>query len=366
MKPAARKTILAMHRWAGLTVGLVALFLALTGLTMAFRAQLEPVVDANLLARAECAAPVPLDALVDRARAAYPGKAVTRIDVLDAPPGATVVRFADRMGFYFDRCSGEVVAQRNAWGGFFGFIEQVHKFRFISEESKVTETIGGTVAVLVALLVFGGVLLAWPASLRALKTQLKPRLDPSSRVFDVVLHRSTGTWIFAVLLLSTTAALMFTFDWAKHAVFTLTGSSLPAPRPAASTGSGTLPFEGLLVKARAAIPGAARIFIAPPKKPTDSVEIFAVGRDAPHMYARDYVYLDPHDGTVLRSAPFALSSPGNKTYRWLQAWHTGRAGLIFQLLLVAGMAGVPVMAFTGIRSYLRRRSNTPSPSGERT
>ncbi|TMG88658.1 MAG: PepSY domain-containing protein, partial [Betaproteobacteria bacterium] len=38
---ALRKTILQVHRWTGLTLGLVAVFLAITGLAMVFRSQLE-------------------------------------------------------------------------------------------------------------------------------------------------------------------------------------------------------------------------------------------------------------------------------------------------------------------------------------
>jgi uncharacterized iron-regulated membrane protein len=356
MKPQMRSAILLGHRWAGLTVGMVAVFLALTGLTMSFRAQLEPVVDAHLWSRAPCASRMPLDALVDKASVAHPGPAVARVETIDMQTGATVVRFSDRVGVYLDPCSGETLAERNPWGGFFAFIEQVHKFRFITENGEVTEFIGGSVAIGVFLMVCGGVALAWPATRRALKAQLRPRLDPKSRGFDLVLHRSVGTYVFAVLLVSMSAALMFTFDWAKHAVFAITGSSLPAPRPAAPPAKGMLPLERFAAQARLTIPDIRQLFITLPRKAADPVEIYALQRSAPHAYARDYLYLDPRSAAVLRYDPYEASGAGNKVYRSLQGWHTGRAGVFFQLLLVAGIAGVPVLAFTGVRNYWRTRA----------
>ena len=58
----------------------------------------------------------------------------------------------------------------------------------------------------------------------------------------------------------------------------------------------------------------------------------------------------------MRFEPYATSSVGNRIYRWLGSLHTGNVGgLPVQLLLFAGILGVPVLAYTGIRSYLRRK-----------
>jgi vanillate O-demethylase ferredoxin subunit len=87
----------------------------------------------------------------------------------------------------------------------------------------------------------------------------------------------------------------------------------------------------------------------------DAVEIYAIERGAPHPNARSYVYLNPYTADVLRFEPYAASSAGNRIYRWLGSLHTARVGgLPVQLLLFAGILGVPVLAYTGIRSALRR------------
>jgi hypothetical protein len=68
-----RKAILPLHRWAGLTLGLLMAWLALTGAAMVFAPQLRSMVDHQLQVVPACTQSLPLDALIDRARAAHIG-----------------------------------------------------------------------------------------------------------------------------------------------------------------------------------------------------------------------------------------------------------------------------------------------------
>lgn len=73
MRATIRKRILPLHRWAGLTVGLVVVWMAITGAGMVFRTQLAPVLKPELLVVEFCNVRLPLDALADKARATHPG-----------------------------------------------------------------------------------------------------------------------------------------------------------------------------------------------------------------------------------------------------------------------------------------------------
>jgi vanillate O-demethylase ferredoxin subunit len=340
-----KKTVLVGHRWAGLTIGLAAAFLALTGLTMAFRAQLEPQVDARFLDRTPCDARLPLDTLVAHAKAAHPGKALQRIEVPDIRTAATVVRFADREGVYLDACSGEVLGQRSPWGGFFGFIEMTHKLRWITEDGDVTEKIGSTIAMLVVLMACGGLFLAWPASRRALNMIVKPRLKPGNRAFDLLLHRSVGCYVFIVVVTSMVCSLSFTVP-------------PPPTKPPARGPGNALSLEQFLQKMRALVPDLRTAQLTPPRKQGQSFEVYAVERGAPHAYARSYAWFEPATGETLRFEPYADSSAANKAWRWMSALHTARAGILPQIVLFMGILGVPVLAFTGLRSFLRTRRAT--------
>jgi vanillate O-demethylase ferredoxin subunit len=271
---------------------------------------------------------------------------------------ATIVRFADREGIYLDACSGQVLGQRTPWGGFFGFMEQVHKLRFITENGDVTELVGGTIAILFASMVVGGVILAWPGTLRALKATLRPTLKPGTRAFDLMLHRSLGSYVFVVLLVSMLGSLTFTFGWARATINAVTrsGSPLPKPRPRAAAGS--LPLEDFLRRARGLMPSMGLAILTPPRKPTEALESTrsTATRPTPTPAATRT--------SMRRAASCCASSPtrrraGEQGLRWMGALHTARAGIALQLVLFLGILAVPVMAFTGIRSYLGRR-RTPS------
>lgn len=347
-------------------MGLVAVLLAVTGLLMVFRPQLEPVVERGLRDVGSCHARLPLDELIASARRVHPDGALTRIEISEGGHGATVIRFADATGVYLNPCTAGVLGQQRQWGGLFGTIEQWHRLRFV-DNSDTTELVGGSVSLLMALvMVAGGIVLWWPPSLRALRSTLKFQWHLSGRAFERSLHRTVGTYAGLILLMSALTSLTFTFDWARNALFCATGSRLPVAKPAiAVTGAAMLPAETFIGRTLSMLPTAREITLTYPRNGHDAVEIYAVERGASHPNARSYVYLNPYTGDVLRFEAYAASSRGNKAYRWLGSLHTGKVGgLPVQLLLFAGILGVPVLAYTGIRSTLRRKS--PSAKDGRT
>ena len=352
-----RNSVLTIHRWTGLTVGLILVFLALTGVSMAFRSEIEPIVDAGLLqVNSRCASRLPLDDLAARARLSHPGETVAQVET-STGPGPTIVRFADMNGVYFDACTGHVLGQQNRWGGFFGTIEWLHRLRFVGD-TDVSETIGGSVAfVALVVMVAGGLFVWWPRTWKAFRNGIKFRFNLRGRAFDMSLHRSAGFYVAAVLLLSTTTALTFTFDWARGAIFAATGTK-PMPRkPVLEPSKAPLaPLEAMLASTLRAVPDANDIQIILPRKPRDSVEVQVVEDGAPHKEAKTFVFLQPASAQVIRVDSYAASGLGNKIYRFLGALHMGAiGGPPVQALLFMGILGVPLLAFTGFRSYLRGR-----------
>jgi uncharacterized iron-regulated membrane protein len=97
---ALRNGILRVHRWTGLTVGLIAVYLALTGLAIVFRPQLEPFADRALREVPACSTRLPLDDLIARARAERPGAKLLQVESFEGGYGATIVRFTDQQGVY--------------------------------------------------------------------------------------------------------------------------------------------------------------------------------------------------------------------------------------------------------------------------
>src|SRR3984893_17513677 len=79
--PTVRTLVLQAHRWTGLTVGLVLVFMAITGSLIAYRPHLEPIVNSELLTVPACANRVALDTIAAHARAAHPAGEIEYIRI---------------------------------------------------------------------------------------------------------------------------------------------------------------------------------------------------------------------------------------------------------------------------------------------
>ncbi len=352
-----RQAILRIHRWTGLTVGLAILFAAITGLVLLFRPQLEPLVDADVRRAAACGTRVALDTLIDNARATHPGVAIRQIEISEGGFGTTIVRFADTFGVHFDPCTGAAFDARSRWAGPFNRVEQLHRWRFLAD-ADVAETITGSVALTCALAMgLGGITVWWPSTRRQWKGAWKLRPGLKGAAFEINLHRTYGAYAAVILIATTLSAQTLAFEWPRRLIDAVTGSPAHAKKPAASTASGTpQPMEALLTRALAAVPAARDVTLSGPRKAGESVEAIIIERGAPHPNARTLVSLDPYTGAVLRVQPYATASTGYKVYRWLASLHMGYIGGVFgQLVLFFGILAVPVLGYTGIRSYFRRQ-----------
>lgn len=360
MSPAFRSRLFQIHRYTGLTVGLVILLMAVTGASIAFRPELEPVLNSDLLTVPTCTGRVPLDTLTANAAALRADATLDYIRMVAGEPGAVrmpsaMVRFTDQHFVYLNPCTGAVLGERARYGGLLGTIEKIHRFRFMKNGSLIT----GTSAILFGvLLIGGGVALWWPRSRGGWRDAFSLRSGTTRVVSPYRLHRTAGIYGGLILLSMVLSGLPQAFDWYAHGLYTLVGSPEPAKPPKSevpSTGATRLPLERFWQTAQLLSPAPRDALMHIPEKPRAPVEMYLIDRNAPHANARTMLYMDAYSGKVLKYVPYTQSSLGHKLYFWLLSWHTGLVGgVLGKLLLMFGALCVPVLAYTGIRNYLRR------------
>ncbi|TCG06490.1 flavodoxin reductase [Paraburkholderia steynii] len=366
-----RMVVLRCHRWAGLSVGLLMALIGLTGAAIVFRPQLEPVLNLDLLTVPACVARVPLDTLAANSTAVRPHATLDYVRLLAGDPGAAripaaQVRFTDQTFVYLNPCTGVVLGVRARYGGVLGFIEQVHRFRFMPHGSLIT----GTGAIVFSIvLVVGGLFMWWPSRLRAWKhaVSFDGRLTGAARMLS--LHKTVGLYASAIVLVSALTGLPQAFDWYAHAIYVLTGSREPVKehKSAPFAGAKRLPMEASWQIAQALVPQPSEALLHFPRRARDPVEIYLIAHDAPHANARTMLFLDAYTGKPLEFTPYADSSLGNKVYFWALSWHTGRVGGLFgQLVLLVGALCLPVLAYTGISRYIRRKRKVSPRYGRLT
>jgi vanillate O-demethylase ferredoxin subunit len=357
MSPAFRKSVLVAHRWTGLTLGIIIAVLAITASFLVFKPQLEPAVSGELFAAATtCTTPLPLD---DRIAAAARYHLKGKVDDVQLPGNVlepTVVRFFDRAMVYVDPCTARVVGERNKYLGLFGLPEQIHRFKFIAGEPG-TLADGFITLFFLVLLIVGGVIVWWPPTRLALRSALKFRPHLKGVAFTLNLHNVVGAYTVIVLLVTAATAMPISFSAVREAFYPLTSSQrISKPASRVVPGARALPLEVAWSKARSLVPGFNNAVLRVPRKPADAIEVFLVAGDAPHPNARSYGYFDQYNGATLQWMPYERTPTGLRLYFWIVSLHTGAVGgPAVQLLFLLGMLGVPVLAYTGFSSYLRRR-----------
>ena len=358
MRALIRNVVLPVHRWTALTVGLVVLWVALTGLGLLFKAQLEPVVDRGLDTVAVCPSPRPLDELVASARIAHPDGVLRLVGIEGSATRTTWARFANGDTVYLDPCSGRVTGELNKYRGVFGTLEYLHRLEFLS---GADHAVAGTVALAFALvIVIGGIAIWWPASLKALRWSITFAMRPAGRARLMRIHRATGFWVCLIALFSALTGPLDSFDWYPRAIAAVTDSVPARPEPAAIATAATargvrLSLQALWQRAQQVTPHPREALLLLPKKSSSPVELDITERSAPNQQALSFLYLDPYDGRVLGFEPYAASSLGNRVKDWGIAIHAGQAGVAAQMALLVGILGILVLGYTGLSSYARRR-----------
>lgn len=357
-------TMLRLHRWTGLTAGLVLMMLAVTGASMLFRPQIEPRLDRDLLTVPACLGRAPIEQLTAAALAAYPKSKLDFIRLESAAPTAehvpaAFVRFKDKNTVYLNPCTAQVLGQRNRYAGLFGAIEGLHRLRFVEDGEVVT---GTTALLTVLVLLGGGYYLWWPSTRRGVRSAM--RYDSSLRgpARTLNLHRTVGVYVGLVVMASALTGLPQAFKWYKQGLYTAVGSPKPAKAPHSAPSDSHVTLEQAWLIGQKTVPGATVSQLRYPEKAKDAIEMFFIERNAPHPNARTYLYLDSGTGAALRFEPYATSSTGNKLYFWMLSWHNGLVGgLAGQCLMLFGLLGVPLLGYTGISSFLRRSLRRAAP-----
>ncbi|WP_211466738.1 PepSY domain-containing protein [Collimonas silvisoli] len=354
MRHPVRHRILQCHRWTGLSLGLIMVLIAVTGAGMVFRPQLDPIINRDQLRVTACHARLPLDALIANAHAANPqGGALTYIRLYSATDSVARIRFSDDKWVNVNPCSGAVLGQDDRYGGLFGTLALLHSLRFVANGNLIA---GALTLALIVMLILGGLVVWWSG------TRYSGR-KPSFRAYPQQLHKTIAPYASLILLTSALTGLPQAFEWCRNGIYLLTGSPLPASvtQSVTPTGAQRLPTEFIWQRALSLLPQASQAQLHFSGKPGDAVDIRLVGSDAPHAQAFSYLTLNPYTGQVLHFTPYAKNSLGEKIYLWALSLHYGWvAGWFGQLLLLAGALSVPVLAYTGISSYLSRRYKLPA------
>lgn len=375
----ARSILVRLHRYAGLGMAAFLIIAGLTGTVIAFSAELDALLNPDLLTAASRGRPLTPSTLARRVEAALPGAQASYIPLDTAPGEAVVVRVQGRGGgelgydqVFADPVTGRVLGKRE-WGQCCFARERLIPFLYLTHYSLGMPGVWGIllmgiVSLIWALDCFVGFVLTLPRGgpfLAKWKPAWAVKTDASAHRVNVDLHRAFGLWLWIVLFVVAFSGVALNLPGQVFRPLVSLFSPLKpspleiaAPRYQAHPKPALLGFDDALMRAREE---AHRPF-----KPTGVLHYaeygaYGVGFAAPGENGRDgmgssWIYLDDRTGKVLAAEMIGRGSAGDVFLQAQYPLHSGRIlGLGGRILVSATGLVVALLSVTGILIWLRKR-----------
>jgi uncharacterized iron-regulated membrane protein len=361
-----RPALLWVHRWLGLTAGLLLMLNALTGALMLGARPLDRWVNAALFSVPPTAQSQPLESLRGALEAEFgPGSRFTLRPPRAADESVLVyVRSPAWDGqVYFNPATGERLGARGETEGFANSLFEFHSALLLGDTGKAVLAVN---VLTMAGMLFTGLWLWWPKRWAAgFNVQLRRGLLRG--LFD--LHRVAGAVLGVWVLVCVGTGAWMAWRPMSQWVTQIAGQKavkppkLPAEVPALASGPRAT-LDAMVATANAALPGGVAGFVQWPDTRDGlqtPVRIRKKLADDPHPNGLSSVWLHPQSGAVLRVDRWDALDPGTRSYAWVYPLHSGQ--LAGALGVVATAAGGLVLFGFGLSGtwlwWLRRRTRAP-------
>ncbi len=384
---APRRTLLHLHRWAGLAMAAFLTLAGLTGSVIAFQGELDAWLNPTLFrARAE-GPPLSLDRLAERLAAQDPRAEINYI-AFRVPRGESIPAFIrprpdpagskpPALGYdevFLDPATGDVLGSR-LWGACClaraQLLPFLYRFHYTLAAGEAGEWIMGSIAILWALDCFVGLILTFPRGRPFLRKwrlawAIKRRAGRHRLTLD--LHRASGLWLWFLLLLMAISGVALAlqeevFRPAVGSVMQLT----PSPFELARARPAPAPERTRIGLSRAVAIAAAesdrRGWGVTPGAVFDvgrfgayAVYFFPSPTDRGTGLGRPVIYLDDASGEILRVDVPREGTPGDLVLSFQFPLHSGQIlGLPGRITIsVLGLA-VAALSVTGVLVWARKR-----------
>ncbi|WP_323845283.1 PepSY-associated TM helix domain-containing protein [Microbulbifer magnicolonia] len=364
-----RSSLFILHKYAGLTLGLLLALIGITGSLLVFDHALDEKLAPETVTFKPSARPATYTEIFAAAQAAVPGQPEpTRLMTPRQPGSPFVVRFPKPEGapgpieVSVSPTDAEVLAVRG-WGTADYTMTWIYRLHYTLLAGNTGKTLVGFMGLLLMLFCITGALLWWPKRSRSGRRRWRRALTISRSgnrfrfYFDV--HRVFGIYCLPLLLLSSFSGVTLVFPQQVRAVvdtFFATEPLAPLPGSLADQGQRISPDQAVAI-ARTAFPGGELKRIYLPADNTDSYGItFRAAGEAWTNYGASFVRLDQYSGEILLTQNVTELPLGNKILRWQFPLHNGDAlGVVGRwLVLIAGLIPALLLA-TGSYLWWKKR-----------
>ena len=365
-----------LHRWFGVSIGLVFALAGLTGAVLVFYVELDAWANPQIAPARSCAHPRSVDEVLAALHDAHPQRTgAWRIELPMTAARPYMARFmkpAESAGRAFaplvatvDPCTLAVTSSR-VWGSFaMTWIYDLHYSLLLERNGRWVLGITGA---LVLISIVSGLVLWWPRTPpRHRVLRLVPRPGRVRATWDV--HWMSGVYGLVVLLpVLSTGILLALPEWLNPVIDrasplqTVQVPTLDAPIDAPPT---QLSLDAALAIGQRQFPDAEPRWI---ETPANAQGTIFLRMHQPHepsrRFPRSLVWIAPYSGEIVAVRDPRANGAGDTLLAWLHPLHNGEAfGLAGRIAVVVSGLVPPVLLVTGLmrwrqRTDARRRADT--------
>ncbi|HEY0953669.1 MAG TPA: PepSY domain-containing protein [Roseateles sp.] len=355
--PSLRRAWLWLHRWTGLTLGLLLALAALLGALLTVARPLDQIAHAQLFrVPTPAAVPAALEPLRERVAAEFgPQATLTLRPPREADESLRVlVKSPAWEGtLYIDPASNAELGRRGEAEGFVNLVFELHSALLLGDTGKA---VLASVSLAYLALLLTGLILWWPRTRAQWRHAFGLKLDKGATraLFD--LHRLGGTVLGLLIAVSVATGAWMAWRPLAQWVSGLAGQTAVKPPKVGKPQGPRQALDTLVAKARAQWPDATVGYVQLGASDDRPVRVRLKLIDDPHPNGLSSVWLHPVDGRVLLQRRWSELDPGGRATAWIYPLHTGELGGPWHIA-ATGLSGLALfgLGVSGAWLWWRRR-----------
>ncbi|MCW4469727.1 PepSY domain-containing protein [Flavobacterium sp. MFBS3-15] len=214
-----KKKIRFIHKWLGLTSGLIVFIVSITGCIYCFHDEIKDMTREWRTVEAEAKPYIAPSVLQKKAKELYPDVIQSMVIYGGEARPAFVygVKGEDGYFIYFNPYSGKFMHAENLEEDFFHIVEHIHLYLLLPPE--IGKHIVGVATIIFIFLLITGIIQWWPKKKKQLKDRLQVKWSAKWRRVNYDWHNVSGFYISIVALVIAATGLTFTYEWMGDAMY---------------------------------------------------------------------------------------------------------------------------------------------------
>jgi len=208
-----KKKIRFLHKWLGLTSGLIVFIVSISGCIFCFHDEIKDLTRDYRKVETEDKSYILPSKLQQNAKQLFPDATADMVVFYGKDRPAIVYSVIKEKAYnlYFNPYSGKFLKQESIEDDFFVVIEDLHMHLWLPEE--IGKQVVGIATIIFILILFSGIILWWPKKRKDLKNRIKIKWNAKWRRVNYDWHNVTGFYISLLVLIIALTGLTFSYEW---------------------------------------------------------------------------------------------------------------------------------------------------------